>query len=458
MVSYLLNLIYLLLLILFSPWLLYAAARKGKYREGFAAKFLGRVPIRKGEHFCVWLHAVSVGEVKLLETLIDQIEHRFPDWRCVISTTTMTGLALAKRKYAAHTVFYCPLDFSWAVGTAMRRIRPDLLLLAELELWPNLIRTARRRGAKVAIVNGRLSDHSLKGYRRIRPFVAYLLRSIDLIAVQNDPYAERFVTLGARPESVHVAGSVKFDGAETDRDNPATRRLAKLAGIAPQDVVFLAGSTQDPEESLALATFRELSAEHSRLRLILVPRHPDRFPVVAKMLGASGVRWQLRSNLQRDGADPLARVLLVDAVGELGAWWGTATIAFVGGSMGRRGGQNMIEPAAYGAAVSFGPNTQNFRDVSSLLLDAGAATVIHDGHELTTLVRRCLEKPQFAEKLGRKASELVAQQLGAAERTVDLIAALAEGSVCNLSRTSYFQLPTSNFQLPTSNARELLRP
>ena len=293
------------------------------------------------------------------------------------------------------------------------------------------------------MVNGRLGEKSFRGYRRIRPLLAGLMRKIDLIAAQDETYAERFLALGARPEAVHVTGSMKYDGAQTDRNNPATRRLAELAGFADDDIVLLAGSTQEPEEQMALDTFNKLSPKWPRLRLVLVPRHPDRFDAVARMLDASGVAWQRRTalddkaatggraamdsteNLDSGGATTgrgfIPRVLLVDVVGELGAWWGTARIAFVGGSMGSRGGQNMIEPAAYGAAVSFGPNTWNFRDVVSAMLDRDAAVVVRDGREFTAFVRRCLEQPDFAVELGRRGQELVMSQLGATERTLELM-------------------------------------
>ncbi len=423
---YLLNLVYVLLLLAASPWLVYQAIRKGKYREGFSEKLLGRVPRRISDKPCVWLHAVSVGEVNLLASLIREIASERPDWQCVLSTTTMTGMALAKRKYPHLTVFYCPLDFSWAVRAAVRRIRPCLLVLAELELWPNLVRTARQAGARVAIVNGRLSEHSFRGYRRIRPLAARLLAQVDLVAVQDETYAERFRRLGAPAASVHVTGSMKYDGAETDRDNPATCRLRRLAGFADDDVVFLAGSTQEPEESLCVAAHQQLCAAWPRLRLVLVPRHPDRFEDVARLLDKSGLVWQRRSHLDRQRPNPEARVLLVDAVGELGAWWGTAQIAFVGGSLGSRGGQNMIEPAAYGAAVCFGPNTWNFRDVVDTMLAGGAAVVVGDGEQLATFVRRCLEAPQEAAALGDRAKTLVAGQLGATARTFRLLADLLD--------------------------------
>lgn len=424
---YLLNFVYLLLIIGVSPWLLYQAIRKGKYREGYAEKLFGRVPRRTSQKPCVWFHAVSVGEVNLLAPLLARIARRHPDWECVVSTTTMTGMALARRKYSDCAVFYCPLDFSWAVRAAMSRIRPDALVLAELELWPNLIRAARQRGARVAVINGRLSEHSFRGYRRIGPLVRRLLAQIDLVASQDEPNAERFLALGARPQTVHVTGSLKFDGAETDRNNPTTQRLRRLAGFADQDVVFLAGSTQEPEETAALAAFAELAPHWPRLRLVLVPRHPDRFEAVARLLDSSGFAWQRRTDLDdRQTAPPEVRVLLVDVVGELGAWWGTAGIAFVGGSLGHRGGQNMIEPAAYGAAVSFGPNTRNFRDIVAMMLAHSAAVVVHDRGELTDFVRRCLESPTYRTALGKRAATLVAEQLGATDRTLTLLAELVE--------------------------------
>jgi 3-deoxy-D-manno-octulosonic-acid transferase len=421
-VAYLLNIVYLLLIALASPWLVYSAIRKGKYRAGFAQKFLGRVPQQTSDRPCVWLHAVSVGEVNLLATLLAELDRRRPDVECVISTTTVTGFALAKQKYASRTVFYAPLDFTWAVRAAMRRIRPDVLVLAELELWPNLITAAKAHGAKVAIVNGRLSEKSFRGYRKIAGLVRRVLAHVDLIAAQNEEYADRF---RAFKSDVRVTGSLKFDGATTDRHNAKTRELAQLAGIAPSDVVFLAGSTQEPEEQLAINAFAELSSTHPELRLMIVPRHKERFDAVAEVLDRSGLPWARRSLLGTGNRRlPTPRILLVDTIGELGAWWGTAHIAFVGGSMGSRGGQNMVEPAAYGAAVSFGENTWNFRDIVLQLLAAEAAVVVPDGRMLAAFVRRCVEDPQFRDALGAKAQRLVQSQFGATRKTVDLLCAL----------------------------------
>jgi 3-deoxy-D-manno-octulosonic-acid transferase len=308
-------------------------------------------------------------------------------------------------------------------------VRPTLLSLAELELWPNFIAAAKEHGVRVAVINGRLSDRSFPRYRRIRPLIGHVLGQIDLIAAQNNETATRFLALGAPPERVHITGSLKYDGAQTDRHNPRTAALRKLAGLGDDDIIFLAGSTQEPEEQIAIEVFRKLSLNHPRLRLVLVPRHPERFDDVARLLAASGLAWQRRSQLDAASTDNSRDltgrrrrpILLVDTIGELSAWWGTATIAFVGGSFGSRGGQNMIEPAAYGAAVAFGPNTWNFRDIVASLLAADAAVVVPDAGALESFVRRCLDDAEYSTALGKRAQALVQSQLGATQRTITLI-------------------------------------
>jgi 3-deoxy-D-manno-octulosonic-acid transferase len=437
--AWMLNAVYLSLVVVALPWILWSALRHGKHREGFAEKLLGRVPRRSGDRTCIWLHAVSVGEVNLLATTIAELSAREPEWEIVVSTTTKTGYDLARRKYADRAVFYCPLDFSWATANAMRRVRPTLLVLAELELWPSLIRAAKRQGVKVAIINGRLSDNSFRGYRRLRPLVSRVLRQVDLVAAQNAETAERFVALGARPETVHATGSLKFDGAQTDRGNPRTTELRTLAGVGDRDVVLLAGSTQEPEEQYTVEILKRLAATHPHLRLILVPRHPQRFDEVAAMLEQSGVAWQRRSTLatfpnSRDLTDRRWSALLVDTIGELGSWWGAAAIGFVGGSFGPRGGQNMLEPAAYGVATCFGPNTWNFRDIVGQLLAAEGARVVKDAAEFEAFVSRMLEQPHEAAALGERARRLVLSQQGATRRTGELLCGLVNHNATTASR------------------------
>src|SRR5262249_39908319 len=249
-------------------------------------------------------------------------------------------------------VFYCPLDFSWATRRAMARIRPNLLVLAELELWPNLIGEAKRTRCRIVVINGRLSARSHRGYRRLWPFMNRLLGKVDLWAVQTDEYAARLADLGVPRDRLQVTGSVKYDGVTADRENPKTRELRRLLGIAAGELAWIVGSTQAPEEEIALGIYRRLRKAVPQLRLILVPRHKERFDEVANLIAASGFVMARRSQL----TEPLANrdaVILLDTLGELGALWGLADVAFVGGSLSQRGGQNMIEPAAYGAAVTF---------------------------------------------------------------------------------------------------------
>jgi 3-deoxy-D-manno-octulosonic-acid transferase len=441
--AYLLNLVYLTALLAALPWLLYARLRYGKYREGWPEKLWGRVARRDSRGPCIWFHAVSVGEVNLLAPLLERWEKLHPEWECVISTTTQTGYALAVKRYAPRRVFYCPFDFTWSVKRVLRRIRPDVLALAELELWPNLVELAHERGIKIAVVNGRLSERSSRGYARVGWLVRRALEKIDLVAVQDQAYAERFLRLGARPNCLQVTGSVKFDGAQTERNNPQTRRLAALAGFEDQDFVFIAGSTQAPEESLALSTFLSLADAHPRLKLVIVPRHPERFKEVAQLIDQTltphRMGWRRRSEISGSalaGDEPgtAPRVLLVDAVGELGAWWGTADAAFVGGSLGKRGGQNMIEPAAYGTPTCFGPNTSNFRDVVQLLLAHDAAVVVNNGPALLAFVERTLKEPQWGHSLGQRAQALVLEQAGASDRTIDLLEAMLNSHELQIKR------------------------
>lgn len=427
--GWVLNLVYAGLILVASPWIIWSAIRHGKYRDGFAAKLLGHVPARRGERPCVWLHAVSVGEVNLLATTIAELVRVRPEWEIVVSTTTKTGYELARKKYADRTVFYCPLDFTWAVRAAMRRVRPTLLVLAELELWPNLIAAARQQGAKVAIINGRLSDKSFRNYRRVRPLAARVLRQLDLVAAQDEQTADRFRALGAVRATVHTTGSLKFDGAQTDRNNPRTIELRRLAGFSDEHIVLLAGSTQAPEEEFVISAFQRLASSLPELRLILVPRHQERFEEVAALLNRRGAAWQRRSELTSTSRDATHRrgpwnILLVDAIGELGAWWGAASIGFVGGSLGSRGGQNMLEPAAYGVATCFGPNTRNFRDIVARLLAADGAVVVQDAEELEAFVQRALEDSPWAKDLGARARQVVLSQQGATRTTVALLANL----------------------------------
>ena len=425
----LLDLLYLPAFLALLPWVAWRKWSGGRPVAAPWARFLGSGPTLAAKtRPRVWLHGVSVGEVQLLTGLAREITAQADaagtPVEIVVSSSTTTGLELARKRFGAERVFPCPLDFSWAVRGTFDRVRPDLLVLGELELWPNLLAAAARRGVPVAIANGRLSERSARGYGRIKPLVRRMLAGVSLVSARSETDADRFRGLGA--PHVVTAGSMKFDGVRGDREADDVRRLAGLAGFAPDDVVFLAGSTQDPEERLALEAYLACRADFPRLRLVIVPRHAERCDAIAGLLDAAGVPWRRRSSLDGSGPPPPdCRVLLVDTTGELGAWWGTAAIAFVGGSLdGKRGGQNMLEPAAYGAAVCFGPSTRNFADEVAVLLRRDAARVVEDGAALEAFVRRCLEHATEAATLAANARSAVGDHRGATALTARNILAI----------------------------------
>jgi 3-deoxy-D-manno-octulosonic-acid transferase len=432
-----LNVIYFASLVILSPLLLYRWVKAGKYREGWSEKFRGQAPLRIGEHPCLWFHAVSVGEVLLLRPLVREMARRRPKWEVVISTTTSTGLAIARRTYPDLVTFYAPLDFSWSTWRAVARVRPTVLALVELELWPNLIGAAKGAGAKVAIINARLSSRSYRGYRSLRAPLQPTFGRIDVVAAQNGEYARRFVELGIASDRISVTGSVKYDGLESDRNNVKTRELRQLLGLAPTDLVFVAGSTMEGEEAAVLAAYKAARRQHSSLRLILVPRHAERFESVALWLEQQGEtvvrRSRVRAPLARwSGSSPA--IILIDTIGELAAIWGLADIAFVGGSLRPgRGGQNMMEPAAYGASVMFGPHIANFRETVEQLLEHNAARQVADADELTRGLLADLDDPEAAAARGAAGRDFVLAQNGAAGRTFAELDRLVESSIVKRS-------------------------
>ncbi|MGC4007287.1 MAG: glycosyltransferase N-terminal domain-containing protein [Pirellulales bacterium] len=374
-----------------------ATGRQGKTPRRLAPKFLGDVaspassPQPPVPCPLVWFHAVSVGEVNLLAPLLAAVERDRPSWQAYLTVGTVAGYELAVKKYPRTTVSYAPLDFSWAVRRALRIIRPDLLVLVELELWPNLIELTHRAGVPIAVINGRLSETSFRGYLRIRPLVRGSLTRLDRISAQTEDYAERFRALGAAVERVVVTGSLKFDGAALRSKRTGHRALARTLRLARRNAGLLGRQHRRAEEALAIETWNELRGEFPNLKLVVVPRHPERFAEVARLLTEAAVPFVTRSASRDDAPHATSYdAVLVDVIGELNAWWGLSTIGFVGGSLNDRGGQNMIEPAAYGVATCFGPNTRNFRDVVALLLAADATVVVADGPALTAFVRRCL--------------------------------------------------------------------
>ena len=425
------NLLYLVTLALLSPWLVWRVVTTDRYRRDVRAKLLGDLPTRPGDgRPAVWFHGVSVGEIHLLGPVVAEFRCRHQDYTVVVSATTETGLSEARKRFVGATVVPFPLDFSWAVDSALAAIRPDVIVLAESELWPNFLAAAACRGIPVVVANARMSPRSFSRLDRVRgPARRFLLGRVTAFAAQSTETADRLRQLGVADDRVTVTGSVKYDGASGDRDSEPTRRLRALLGMNSADppLVWVAGSTHAPEESIVIDLFDRLRARFPSLCLILVPRHPDRFAEVAGLLDGQKVRFVRRSRMDTALLMPPA-VVLLDTVGELGAAWGLADVGFTGGSLdGKRGGQSMIEPAGYGVPTVFGPHVWNFRDAATRLVDVGGAIRVNDAAGLEAAMTRILEDPALRLRMGEAARELVRQQQGATERTLDVVDAVLAG-------------------------------
>ncbi len=408
---------YLVALLVLSPWLAWRAWRTRRYRQGLRDKLLGF----QGEAptGAVWFHAVSLGEVKVLGQLVPAFRQRHPQQTVVLSSTTDTGLEEARRLFPDLVVFSFPFDFSWAVARTLSRLQPSLVVLCESEIWPNFLTTAHRQGIPVAIVNGRMSPRSLSRYSKAAPLARWLFGKLAAAGVQSEEYAAALLALGATPGTVRVTGNLKYDGAQLDRHNPHSEELRRLFKISKEDLVWVAGSLQPSEESIILAIYQKARVRHPNLRLFLVPRQRERFDELAQELERQGIAFIRRSRLtQPQRAD----VVLLDSMGELAALWALADVAFVGGSLdGKRGGQSMIEPAAFGVAVTFGPHVWNFRQTASRLIECGGAYQIENAKELEQTILRLLNDRSERQTIGALARRFVLSQQGATQRTLDLL-------------------------------------
>lgn len=393
-----------------APWLARRALSRGSARV--VEKWTGRVALPAKSRPRVWFHGVSVGEIHLLRSLLPAFSRHRPDVEAVVSSTTDTGLAEAEKLGTSCVAW--PFDFSWSARAAIRNVQPDLIVLAESELWPGMLLESSRAGIPVVVINGRMSPRSAARWAKAGPLARMIFGRVAGFAVQTPEYASGLRTCGVSDARIDVTGSIKYDGVETDRANADTRRLRELFGIHSDETVWVAGSTQSPEERECVAIYRELSRRCPRLRLIIVPRQKDRFDDVVAEVERQGVTVARRSRLP----GPPAPVIVVDTIGELRAVWGLADIAFVGGSLdGKRGGQNMIEPAAAGAAVTFGPHVWNFRSTVESILAAGGAIQVRDFADLARVTGELLSADR-RRPLVTAGRTFVAAQQGATLRTL----------------------------------------
>jgi 3-deoxy-D-manno-octulosonic-acid transferase len=410
---------YFAALVAASPFLLFKMATSDRYRAGLLER-LGFGPSRKSGRPCLWLHGVSVGEVLAATRFVEAFHAEFPDWDVVISSTTKAGVSVARDRFPGRHVIYYPLDFSFAVRSAIRRIQPSVLVLMELEIWPNLLLSMDRAGIPVVLLNGRISERSYRGYRIWQRFLSEPLGRIDLYCVQDRTYAARLRALGVPSEKLFITGTMKFDTIVTESGDGSRRRIARTLGVEGASAVVVGGSTHAPEEIVLYDAYRRLSEAIPGLRLVLAPRQPARVREVEEAIQARGGRCVRRTALPSSSV-PEDAVILVDTIGELGAIYSVADVVFVGGSLIPHGGQNMMEPAGLGKAVVFGPSVENFRESVDLLLGEGAAIRVGDGEGLAGALRDLLTNRERAREIGRRARHVVERNQGASLRNLAIL-------------------------------------
>ena len=401
--------------------------------------FLGRSYRQTGPG-AVWLHAVSVGEIVTGVELLRQLRRQFPHAPLFVSTSTLAGRATARDQLRglADGVFYAPFDYVFAVRRVLRALQPAVVLVAETEIWPNLFREVKRTGAGLAIVNGRISDPALRRYRPFRWFFRAVLPAADFILAQTGEIASRFTELGAPPERVRVGGNLKYD-FEPRQAPPDSPVRAFLARTKPEQV-WIAASTMPPavagdvdEDDAVIAAFAEIAARRPGLLLLLVPRKPERFDSAAQKLEAAGLRYLRRSSLAAGGAVALPAVLLLDTIGELSGLFASADVVFMGGTLARRGGHNILEPAFFSKPVVAGPHMQNFQAIADQFRAEDACVRIASASELAGAVERLLADPSLAAAIGARALACAEARRGATARTVEQVRALYSAGVPHYS-------------------------
>jgi 3-deoxy-D-manno-octulosonic-acid transferase len=426
--KYLMNLIWCLALVVLLPKLLYRRLRFGRYKTGWSERF-GNIARREPARKCIWLHAVSVGEVNATKSLISGLRQRLSDYELVMSVTTDTGFTQATKLYGDEmAIFYYPYDFSWVVTKALGHINPAAIILMELEVWPNMAGAARRMGIPVIVANGRLSEKSLPKYRMIKWLTRGMFSDCAAILVQTKEYAGRFIELGAPAKIVKVTGSLKYDTAEIADALPGADVIQKKLSIGPEPL-WVAGGTGDGEEAIVLEAFAVVRKTVPSLRLAIVPRKPERFSDVARLIEQKGLDFVRYSQLKSDDGqskiqNPKSEIILVDTMGDLRKFYSLASVIFVGRSLVPMGGSDMIEAAALGKCTIFGPHTFNFAQDAEMLLADGGAILVRDGKQLAEKTAKCLLDTKFAADVATRGREVIRKNQGATARTIEEIAHL----------------------------------
>ena len=430
MIRLLYNLLFPLGLLLFLPGYLLKMRRRGNYRRNFGERFAFYAPdvqarLGDGGGARTWIHAVSVGEVAIALKLAKRLRELNPTFRCVLTTTTPTGLAVAEQAaYAWMEVMYNPLDFLPVVRRAFDSIQPTRLILVEAEVWPNLAAEARRRAVPIALVNARLSPRSERRFRRFRTWVAPTFRCLDLVCVQEAHDVARWGSLGVPHTRIRHVGSIKYDPTEAQSDSTNAAEILRDLGVnAGAQPILFGGSTHAGEEEILATVFLKCRAEFPSLVLVIAPRHVERTREIVTRLEALGLRIALRSRFMgAEGAAP--DCLLIDTTGELRNWYGVATVVFMGKSLATRGGQNPVEPIIAGKPVVFGPHMENFATLAASLLEHDGAVEVEDAEGLARVCAELLRDHAARDRLVANAEQVLAGHRGATQRTAELLLAL----------------------------------
>jgi 3-deoxy-D-manno-octulosonic-acid transferase len=418
------NVLYNGLLLLAAPVVLALLLAKPRCRRGLPERFGFKVPgIRPDHRPLIWVHAVSLGEVVAITPLVRELHRRHPDHRFAVSTATETGRdAVEQRLAGVAEHLYAPLDFPWAVSRAVNSVRPALYVFIETELWPNMLAQLACRGVPAIMVNGRLSTSSYARQRRppVRWLYERMLRSLRLCLMQSDRDAERIISLGADPKTVHRTGNIKFDQPLPLSERWLTR--AEL-GLSEGTSLLVAGSTHAVEEEMLVDAYRAVLAKYPSVQLLLAPRHIERADAVEGMVRDRHLRVRRRSQGRPAGQSPAARpqVIILDSRGELAEIYREATVAFVGGTLVAIGGHNLLEPASWGKPVLFGPHTDHCVEIANLLVQSGGGRRVADAAQLNAELTRLFDRPDECAHMGEAAQSMVRQHQGALAATIEAI-------------------------------------
>ena len=420
------NFVTLIITLIYLPVYLF----KRKFHSGFLLR-LGFLPKNLGLERPIWIHAVSVGETILIRGLLDELRSAYPGKKFVISTVTPTGNKIAK-SIAQNDDFvtYLPLDFSFIVRYVLDKINPSLFILAETEIWPNLLSCLHKKNIPVAIINARISDRSFRGYSLVKFLLKPVLDKISMFCVQSKRDAKRLALLGVDENKIRVTGNMKFDALTLNRDYTDKRTNLR---ITPQEKIFVAASTHPGEEEIALRIYKRLSLKFNDFRLLIAPRRPERAAAIEKLVDKFGFFPVRISQLSRiplaPGAvegPPASRnpVFILDTIGQLMDFYAISDIVFVGGSLVKTGGHNILEPAIFGKPVFFGPYMFNFRDIAELFLENQAAVMVHNEEELYAKIDDALNNRLDINSISAKQKDLILRNQGATKNTLACIRSL----------------------------------